>query len=58
VLVVLMLSGGEALEQRAVSRAGDVLASFARRMPVVAHRKSATGEKGASHQIWAGCQIA
>jgi len=30
VLVVLMLSGGEALEQRAVSRAGDVLAALAR----------------------------
>ncbi len=42
VLVVLMLSGGEALESRAVSRAGDVLAALARRMPTVAHRK----EKG------------
>ena len=30
VLVVLMLSGGEALERRAVSRAGDVLAALAR----------------------------
>lgn len=43
VLVVLMLSGGEALEARAVSRAGDVLAALARRMPTVAHRKSAAG---------------
>ena len=43
VLVVLMLSGGEALESRAVSRAGDVLAALARRMPSLAHRKSATG---------------
>ena len=42
VLVVLMLSGGEALQSRAVSRAGDVLAALARRMPTVAHRK----EKG------------
>lgn len=43
VLVVLMLSGGEALESRAVSRAGDVLAALARRMPSVAHRKAAAG---------------
>jgi heavy metal translocating P-type ATPase len=43
VLVVLMLSGGEALESRAVSRAGDVLAALARRMPSVAHRKTAEG---------------
>jgi heavy metal translocating P-type ATPase len=43
VLVVLMLSGGEALESRAVSKAGDVLAALARRMPSVAHRKSAGG---------------
>ncbi len=39
VLVVLMLSGGEALESRAVSRAGDVLAALAKRMPTVAHRR-------------------
>lgn len=43
VLVVLMLSGGEALESRAVSRAGDVLAALARRMPTLAHRKTAAG---------------
>jgi heavy metal translocating P-type ATPase len=43
VLVVLMLSGGEALEARAVSRAGDVLNALARRMPTLAHRKSSTG---------------
>jgi len=43
VLVVLMLSGGEALESRAVSRAGDVLAALARRMPSAAHRKAAAG---------------
>jgi len=40
VLVVLMLSGGEALERRAVSRAGDVLAALARRMPALAHRRA------------------
>jgi len=43
VLVVLMLSGGEALESRAVSRAGDVLNALARRMPTLAHREQATG---------------
>ena len=43
VLVVLMLSGGEALESRAVSRAGDVLNALARRMPTLAHKKSAAG---------------
>jgi heavy metal translocating P-type ATPase len=40
VLVVLMLSGGEALESRAVSRAGDVLAALAKRMPTAAHRRA------------------
>ncbi|MBM4057961.1 MAG: heavy metal translocating P-type ATPase, partial [Planctomycetes bacterium] len=40
VLVVLMLSGGEALESRAVSRAGNVLAALARRMPMMAHRRA------------------
>lgn len=43
VLVVLMLSGGAALESRAVSRAGDVLAALARRMPSLAHRKTPVG---------------
>ena len=43
VLVVLMLSGGEALESRAVSRAGDVLNALARRMPTRAHRQAAAG---------------
>ncbi len=43
VLVVLMLSGGEALEERAVERAGSVLAALARRMPSVAHRRGAAG---------------
>jgi heavy metal translocating P-type ATPase len=37
-LVVLMLSGGEALEAYAVARASDVLRALARRMPSVAHR--------------------
>ncbi|MFM9058470.1 MAG: heavy metal translocating P-type ATPase [Planctomycetaceae bacterium] len=43
VLVVLMLSGGEALEARAVSRAGAVLEALARRMPTLAHKKTASG---------------
>jgi heavy metal translocating P-type ATPase len=38
-LVVLMLSGGEALEAYAVRRASSVLAALARRMPSAAHRK-------------------
>jgi heavy metal translocating P-type ATPase len=37
--VVLMLSGGEALESFAVGRASSVLAALARRMPLVAHRR-------------------
>ena len=43
VLVVLMLAGGEALESRAVARAGDVLNALARRMPSLAHRRTAAG---------------
>ena len=43
VLVVLMLSGGKALEARAVSRAGSVLAALARRMPTLAHRRETGG---------------
>lgn len=38
-LVVLMLSGGEALEHYAVGRASSVLQSLARRMPSAAHRQ-------------------
>ena len=38
-LVVLMLSGGEALERYAVRRASSVLEALARRLPVVAHRR-------------------
>ncbi|HQZ37721.1 MAG TPA: heavy metal translocating P-type ATPase [Vicinamibacterales bacterium] len=39
-LVVLMLSGGEALEQMAVGRASAVLHALASRMPALAHRKT------------------
>ena len=38
-LVVLMLSGGEALESYAVANASSVLRALARRMPSQAHRK-------------------
>lgn len=42
-LVVLMLSGGAALESMAVRRASSVLDVLARRMPSAAHRKTPTG---------------
>ena len=38
-IVVLMLSGGAALEQFATHRASSVLDALAKRMPLVAHRK-------------------
>jgi heavy metal translocating P-type ATPase len=41
-LVVLMLSGGQALEAYAVRRASSALAALARRMPTRAHRKRGT----------------
>lgn len=40
-IVVLMLSGGESLEDFAKARASSVLSALARRMPSVAHRKEA-----------------
>ncbi len=39
-IIVLMLSGGEALESYALRSASAVLAALAKRMPTVAHRKS------------------
>ena len=42
VLVVLMLSGGEALESYALRSASSVLAALAKRVPAVAHRKRGT----------------
>jgi heavy metal translocating P-type ATPase len=42
-IVVLMLSGGNALEGYATRRASRVLDALAKRMPSVAHRKSADG---------------
>ena len=42
-IVVLMLSGGAALEHYAARRASAVLDALARRMPTVAHRKTGAG---------------
>ena len=39
-IIVLMLSGGAALEQFATRRASSVLDALAKRMPLVAHRKN------------------
>ena len=41
-IIVLMLSGGEALENYALRSASSVLAALAKRMPSIAHRKRAT----------------
>jgi len=43
VIVILMLSGGKALEEFASRRASSVLDALARRMPQVAHKKVPTG---------------
>ncbi len=40
-IIVLMLSGGEALESYALRSASSVLAALAQRLPLVAHRKRA-----------------
>jgi heavy metal translocating P-type ATPase len=42
-IIVLMLAGGEALENYALRSASSVLAALARRMPSIAHRKHAGG---------------
>jgi len=42
-IVVLMLSGGAALEHYATRRASAVLDALARRMPTIAHRKTSAG---------------
>jgi cation transport ATPase len=41
-IVVLMLSGGTALEQFATRKASSVLDALAKRMPQIAHRQSGT----------------
>ncbi|KAB8139655.1 heavy metal translocating P-type ATPase [Chloroflexia bacterium SDU3-3] len=40
VIVIVMLAGGEALEQYALASASSVLAALAKRMPAVAHRST------------------
>src|SRR6202795_2848805 len=40
-IIVLMLAGGEALENYALRSASSVLAALAKRMPSIAHRKRA-----------------
>ena len=42
-IIVLMLSGGEALERYALRSASSVLAALASRMPSIAHRRRETG---------------
>lgn len=42
-LVVLMLSGGTALEEYAMRRASSVLDALAKRMPSIAHKRDGTG---------------
>jgi cation transport ATPase len=42
-IVVLMLSGGNTLEQFAVTQATSVLRALARRVPTIGHRRRATG---------------
>jgi heavy metal translocating P-type ATPase len=41
-IIILMLSGGEALESYALRSASSVLAALAKRMPSIAHRKHTT----------------
>ncbi|MCX6596035.1 MAG: heavy metal translocating P-type ATPase [Acidobacteria bacterium] len=42
-IIVLMLSGGVAIEQYATRRASAVLSALAKRMPRIAHRRTAAG---------------
>jgi heavy metal translocating P-type ATPase len=57
-LVVLMLSGGAALESFAVRRASSVLDALAERMPSVAHQKSDSGIVDIPlHEIVVGQQL-
>nr|WP_325108542.1 heavy metal translocating P-type ATPase [Luteolibacter pohnpeiensis] len=42
-IIVLMLSGGEALERYALQSASSVLSALAQRMPTIAHKKQQSG---------------
>ena len=55
-IIVLMLSGGEALESYALRSASSVLAALAKRMPSIAHRKAGSeiAGRGAGRRLpWA-----
>jgi heavy metal translocating P-type ATPase len=57
-IVVLMLSGGEALEEYAVANASSVLKELAKRMPSVAHvRREGTLEDVPLDQVRVGDQV-
>jgi heavy metal translocating P-type ATPase len=58
-LVVLMLSGGTALEEYAMRRASSVLDALARRMPSIAHKRSGVSMVDvAADAVQAGDEIA
>ncbi|RIL10247.1 MAG: cadmium-translocating P-type ATPase [Proteobacteria bacterium] len=49
-IVVLMLSGGEALESYAVGRASSALQALAKRMPLTAHRRTSAPPRVSDNQ--------
>ncbi|MEG9432869.1 heavy metal translocating P-type ATPase [Terriglobus sp. ADX1] len=56
-IVVLMLSGGQALEGFATRRASSVLSALAKRMPLTAHRASTAVEDVAINAIAVGDEL-
>ena len=57
-LVVLMLSGGTALEEYAMSRASSVLDALAKRMPSIAHRRVGVSmEEIPAEEVRAGDEV-
>ena len=57
-IIVLMLSGGAALEQFATRRASSVLDALAKRMPQIAHRKRGTSVEDVKlDEIWMGDKL-
>ncbi|MBZ5524381.1 MAG: HAD-IC family P-type ATPase [Acidobacteriia bacterium] len=56
-IVILMLSGGQALESYATRRASSVLRALAKRMPTEAHRVIEPSAGGAGHQDVAAIDI-
>jgi heavy metal translocating P-type ATPase len=58
-IVVLMLAGGNALEELAVARAASAVRALARRVPTIAHRRSGAGfEDAPVSEIVPGDEIA